>query len=215
MAETQTRLPPGVVRGEDALTRCFWCAGDPLYRDYHDREWGFPIADDQRLFEKIALEGFQAGLSWLTILRKRENFRRAFHGFAIEKVARMGARDVTRLLGDAGIIRHRGKIESAIHNAKQTLRLVERHGSLASFVWRFEPPAQERPRRLTRSAVVKLTETPTSRALSKALRDEGFGFVGPTTMYAFMQAMGLVNDHLEGCAAREPALAGRARFRAP
>ena len=120
-----------------------------------------------------------------------------------------------RLLGDAGIVRHRAKIESAIHNAKQALRLVERHGSLARFVWRFEPPAKERPRRLTRAAVVKLTETPTSRALSKALRDEGFRFVGPTTMYAFMQAMGLVNDHLEGCAARERALAGRARFRAP
>ena len=126
--------------------RCFWCAGDPLYRSYHDREWGFPVTDDQRLFEKIALEGFQAGLSWLTILRKRENFRRAFHGFAIERVAKMGARDVTRLLGDAGIVRHRGKIESAIHNAKQSMTLIERHGSLASFVWRFDPPVKERPR---------------------------------------------------------------------
>jgi DNA-3-methyladenine glycosylase I len=215
MAGAKSRLPPGVVRGEDEVTRCFWCAGDPLYRAYHDREWGFPLDDDQRLFEKIALEGFQAGLSWLTILRKRENFRRAFHGFAIEKVARMGGRDVARLLGDAGIVRHRAKIESAIHNAKQALRLVERHGSLARFVWRFEPPAKERPRRLTRAAVVKLTETPASRALSKALRDEGFRFVGPTTMYAFMQAMGLVNDHLEGCATRERALTGRARFRVP
>jgi DNA-3-methyladenine glycosylase I len=209
------RLPAGVVRGDDDVTRCFWCAGDPLYRSYHDREWGFPLADDQRLFEKIALEGFQAGLSWLTILRKRENFRRAFRGFAIEEVARMGARDVARLLGDAGIIRHRAKIESAIHNAKRALRLIDRHGSLASFVWRFEPPAKERPRRLTRAAVVKLTETPTSQAISKALRAEGFTFVGPTTMYAFMQAMGLVNDHLEGCAAREHALTGRARFQRP
>ena len=209
------RLPAGVVRGDDDVARCFWCAGDPLYRAYHDREWGFPVADDQRLFEKIALEGFQAGLSWLTILRKRENFRRAFHGFAIERVARMGARDVTRLLGDAGIVRHRAKLEAAIHNAKQTARMIDRHGSLASFVWRFEPPAHERPRRLTRAAVVKLTETPTSRALSKQLRTEGFTFVGATTMYAFMQAMGLVNDHLEGCAARERALTGRAGFRAP
>jgi DNA-3-methyladenine glycosylase I len=209
------RLAAGVVRGDDDVTRCFWCAGDPLYRAYHDREWGFPLADDQRLFEKIALEGFQAGLSWLTILRKRENFRRAFRGFAVEKVARMGARDVARLLGDAGIVRHRAKIESAIHNAKQALKLIERHGSLANFVWRFEPPAKERPRRVTKAAVVKLTETETSRALSKALRAEGFTFVGPTTMYAFMQAMGLVNDHLEGCAARERALTGRANFRRP
>ena len=209
------RLPRGVLRCDDDVARCFWCTGDPLYRSYHDREWGFPVADDQRLFEKIALEGFQAGLSWLTILRKRENFRRAFHGFAIAKVARMGARDVARLLRDAGIVRHRAKLEAAIHNAKQTLRLVERHGSLAAFVWRFEPPARERPRRLTRAAVVKLAETPTSHALSKALRGEGFVFVGPTTMYAFMQAMGLVNDHLEGCAARERALTGRMRFRPP
>ena len=209
------RLAAGVVRGDDDVTRCFWCAGDPLYRAYHDREWGFPLADDQRLFEKIALEGFQAGLSWLTILRKRENFRRAFRGFAVEKVARMGARDVARLLGDAGIVRHRAKLESAIHNARQALKLIERHGSLASFVWRFEPPAKERPRRVTKAAVVKLTETETSRALSKALRAEGFTFVGPTTMYAFMQAMGLVNDHLEGCAARERALTGRANFRRP
>jgi DNA-3-methyladenine glycosylase I len=204
-----------VLRGEDQVPRCFWCAGDPLYRIYHDREWGFPVADDQRLFEKIALEGFQAGLSWLTILRKRENFRRAFHGFEIERVARMGARDVGRLLGDPGIVRHRAKLEAAIHNAKQSARLIERYGSLAGFVWRFEPPPRERPRRLTRGAVVKLTETPTSRALAKELRAHGFCFIGPTTAYAFMQAMGLVNDHLEGCAARERALAGRARFRRP
>jgi DNA-3-methyladenine glycosylase I len=210
-----TRLPAGVLRGDDGVARCFWCASDPLYRRYHDREWGFPVTNDQRLFEKIALEGFQAGLSWLTILRKRENFRSAFHGFAIEKVAGMGARDVTRLLGDAGIVRHRGKIEAALQNARRCVELIERHGSLAAFVWRFEPPARERPRRLTRASLIKLTETPTSRALSKALRSEGFGFVGPTTMYAFMQAMGLVNDHLEGCATREPALARRARLRLP
>ena len=208
-----TRLPAGVARGADGVARCFWCAGDPLYRAYHDREWGFPVADDRRLFEKIALEGFQAGLSWLTILRKRENFRRAFHGFAIERVARMGARDVARLLRDPGIVRHRAKIEAAIHNARQSVCVIDRHGSLASFVWRFEPPAHERPRRLTRTAVVKLTETPTSRALAKELRVHGFRFVGPTTAYAFMQAMGLVNDHLEGCDARVRALAARRRFR--
>jgi DNA-3-methyladenine glycosylase I len=204
-----------VVRGDDGVARCFWCAGDALYRSYHDREWGFPVADDRRLFEKIALEGFQAGLSWLTILRKREDFRRVFHGFAIERVARMGARDVARLLRDPGIVRHRAKIEAAIHNARQCARVIESHGSLAGLVWGFEPPARERPRRLTRAAVVRLTETPTSRALAKELRARGFRFIGPTTAYAFMQAMGLVNDHLEGCAAREPALAARARFRPP
>jgi DNA-3-methyladenine glycosylase I len=210
-----SRVPHGVVRCDDGVARCFWCVGDAGYRSYHDAEWGFPVADDRRLFEKIALEGFQAGLSWLTILRKREHFRAVFHGFAIERVARMGARDVARLLADPGIIRHRGKIEAAIQNARQCEKLVEKHGSLARFVWRFDPPARERPRRITRAAVVKLTETPTSRALSKALRDEGFRFVGPTTMYAFMQAMGLVNDHLEGCAARDRALTGRERFRLP
>jgi DNA-3-methyladenine glycosylase I len=203
------------VRGDDDVARCDWCGDDPLYRRYHDREWGFPVTDDQRLFEKIALEGFQAGLSWLTILRKRENFRRAFHDFTIERVARMGARDVRRLLGDAGIVRHRGKIEATLQNARRSLDLIERHGSLAAFVWRFEPPARERPRRLNRAALRKLTETPSSRALSKALRAEGFAFVGPTTMYAFMQAMGLVNDHLEGCAARERVSARRARLRVP
>jgi len=215
MTGSAPRLRPGIVRGDDGALRCFWCAGDPLYRAYHDREWGFPVADDQRLFEKIALEGFQAGLSWLTILRKRENFRRAFHGFEIERVARMGARDVTRLLRDAGIVRHRAKIEAAIHNAKQSVRVIDRHGSLASFVWRFQPPASERPRKLTRAAVVKLTETPTSRALSKELRAHGFQFIGPTTAYAFMQAMGLVNDHLEGCESRPRASIARASFRLP
>ena len=210
-----TRLPPGVLRGADGMPRCFWCAGDALYRSYHDGEWGFPVADDRRLFEKLALEGFQAGLSWLTILRKREDFRRVFHGFAIERVARMGARDVARLLRDPGIVRHRAKIEAALHNARQCVRLSDAHGSLAAFVWRFEPPARERPRRLTRAAVVRLTETPTSRALARELRAHGFRFIGPTTAYAFMQAMGLVNDHLEGCAARERALTGRTNFRAP
>jgi DNA-3-methyladenine glycosylase I len=197
------------------VPRCFWCAGNALYRSYHDGEWGFPVADDQRLFEKIALEGFQTGLSWLTILRKRQRFRRVFRGFEIERVARMGARDVARLLRDPGIVRHRAKIEAAIHNARRSLRVIEAYGSLAGFVWRFEPPARERPHRLTRAAVVKLTETPTSRALSEELRAHGFRFIGPTTAYAFMQAMGLVNDHLEGCAAREAAVAERARFRPP
>jgi len=211
------RLPPGVVSGDDGVARCFWCGSDPLYRGYHDREWGFPVADDVRLFEKLCLEGFQSGLSWLTILRKRENFRRAFRGFEIEAVARMGARDVARLLGDAGIVRHRGKIEAALANARAAARVADEFGSLARYVWRFEPAAdgKSRPRRVTRAALRRLTESDESRALSKDLRARGFRFVGPTTAYAFMQAMGLVNDHLEGCATRERALSGRARFRTP
>jgi DNA-3-methyladenine glycosylase I len=205
------------VSGDDGAARCFWCVGDADYRAYHDREWGFPVADDVRLFEKLCLEGFQAGLSWLTILRKRESFRRAFRGFEIEAVARMGARDVARLLGDAGIVRHRGKIEAALANARAATRVADEFGSLARYVWRFEPApeSRSRPRRVTRAALRRLTESGESRALSKDLRARGFRFVGPTTAYAFMQAMGLVNDHLEGCATRERALSGRARFRRP
>jgi DNA-3-methyladenine glycosylase I len=197
------------------MTRCFWCAGDPLYETYHDREWGFPVRDDVRLFEKICLEGFQAGLSWITVLRKREAFRRAFHGFDPERVARMTKRDVARLLGDASIIRHRAKLESAVNNAKRALELIEERGSLAAHLWSFEPDASERPARITWPALGRLTESPASRALSKDLRRRGFRFVGPTTMYAMMQALGLVNDHLEGCPARERASAARARFRVP
>src|SRR5262245_37801287 len=211
------RLPPGVLRGDDGVAHCAWCGRDALYRDYHDREWGFPVSDDVRLFEKLCLEGFQSGLSWLTILRKRENFRRAFRGFEIESVARMGARDVKRLLGDAGIVRHRGKIEAALANARAATRVADEFGSLARYVWRFEPAdgGRSRPRRVTRAALRRLTESAESRALSKDLRARGFRFVGPTTAYAFMQAMGLVNDHLEGCAARERALGARGRFRSP
>ena len=175
-------MTAGITVGEDGAARCFWCVGDAGYRAYHDGEWGFPSADDRHLFEKICLEGFQAGLSWLTILRKREAFRRAFAGFEMAKVARFDARRVEKLLGDPGIVRHRAKIESAIHNAKRALELVDEAGSLAAFFWRFEPGPKERPRRMTRAAVVKLTETPTSQALSKELRRRGFTFVGPTTM---------------------------------
>jgi len=207
------RLPAGVVRGDDGVARCAWSGADPLYRAYHDREWGLPVADDDRLFEKLCLEGFQAGLSWITILRKRENFRRAFRGFAIEKVARMGGRDVERLLRDPGIVRHRGKIEAALANARAAARLRGEYGSLAAYVWRFEPGAAKRPRRVTRAALARLAESEASRALSRDLRARGWRFVGPTTVYAFMQAMGLVNDHLEGCAAREAASRARARFR--
>jgi len=203
----------GLIRGDDAKSRCYWGAADPLYRAYHDTEWGVPVGDDTRLFEKICLEGFQAGLSWLTILRKRENFRRAFLGFDIQRVARMNRRSVERLLGDAGIVRHRGKIESTIHNARRTLEVIDERGSFAAYLWQFEPPARDRPQRFTRATLARLTETPASRALSADLRARGFSFVGPTTMYALMQAMGLVNDHLDGCVARPLALAARRKFR--
>ena len=209
------RLPRGLLRGQDGVVRCFWAGGEALYLRYHDREWGFPVADDRRLFEKICLEGFQAGLSWLTILKKRENFRAAFDRFDRERVARYGARDVARLLKDAGIVRHRGKIESTINNARRARELAREHGSLAAFFWRHEPAAADRPRRLTLAALRRMALTPASTRLSKELKACGFSFVGPTTVYAFMQAMGLVNDHLEGCAIRERAERARARFRRP
>jgi DNA-3-methyladenine glycosylase I len=183
----------------DKVTRCWWAGDDPLYQRYHDDEWGRPVTDDRRLFEKICLEGFQSGLSWITILRKRENFRAAFAGFDFERVARFGARDVTRLLKDAGIIRHRGKIESAINNAKRAIELRDEFGSLARYFWQWEPDAGSRPKRLTKAALMQLARTPQSAALSKDLKTRGWTFVGPTTVYAFMQAMGMVNDHLEGC----------------
>ena len=207
-------LPEGLVRNEDGVTRCWWAGGDHLeYRTYHDVEWGMPVTDDVRLFEKLSLEGFQAGLSWLTILRKRAGFRRAFAGFDYAQVARFGARDVERLLGDASIVRHRGKLESTINNARRMLELVEAEGSLAAFVWRFEPDADARPPALTRDAL--LAQTDASRALAKELKRRGWSFVGPTTVYAFMQAMGLVNDHLEGCDARARVEAARAALTRP
>jgi DNA-3-methyladenine glycosylase I len=184
------------------VVRCWWCGTDPLYVAYHDHEWGRPVTDDTRLFEKVCLEGFQAGLSWLTILRKRENFRRAFRGFDIEAVARFSAKDVHRLLQDPGIVRHRGKIESAINNARQAARLQDEEGSLSDYFWRWQPEASSRPRRMTRDVLMGMATTPESTALSKDLRTRGWTFVGPTTIYAFMQAMGLVNDHVEECAFR-------------
>lgn len=191
-----------LLTGTDGRQRCWWPGDDPLYVKYHDQEWGRPVTDDRRLFEKICLEGFQSGLSWLTILRKRENFRQAFCGFDPEAVARFGARDVARLLADAGIVRHRGKIESTINNARRALELKEECGSLAAYFWRFEPAAADRPKRLTRDALRAMATTPASIALSKDLRRRGWTFVGPTTAYAFMQAMGLVNDHIAGCFVR-------------
>jgi DNA-3-methyladenine glycosylase I len=198
-----------------APERCPWCAGDALYEAYHDHEWGFPVADDRRLFEKICLEGFQSGLSWLTILRKREAFRRAFAGFDPEAVAAFGPADVERLLADAGIVRHRGKIVSAIGNARRALDLTAEAGSLAAFFWRHEPAPTARPPEVTWEVLGTMSTTPASHALSKELKRRGWTFVGPTTVYAFMQAMGLVNDHLETCATRREAEAARARFVRP
>lgn len=191
----------------DGQPRCRWCTTAPDYLAYHDTEWGFPVADDQRLFEKISLEGFQSGLSWRTILAKRENFRRAFHRFDFDRVARFTERDVERLLQDEGIVRHRGKIEAVIHNARCAQELVAREGSLAAFFWRYEeaPPAQPQT----------ASTSPHSIALSKELKKQGWKFVGPTTVYAFMQAMGLVNDHASDCVIRTRVAQSRAAFRKP
>jgi DNA-3-methyladenine glycosylase I len=209
------RSTAGLVRHADGVTRCWWPGEDPLYLRYHDREWGSPVTNDRRLFEKICLEGFQSGLSWLTILRKRQNFRDVFADFDIDRVARFGARDVTRLLKDEGIVRHRGKIESTINNAKRAAALRGEFGSLASYFWRWEPEPRSRPRRLTRDVLMQLARTPESAALSKDLKRRGWTFVGPTTVYAFMQAMGLVNDHLDGCASRIPVEDARTALRRP
>ena len=200
----------GLVEGEDGRLRCSWHGGHADYLAYHDREWGHPVVDDKRLFEKIVLEGFQSGLSWLTILRKRENFRKAFAGFDFNRIAKFGGKDVERLLADPGIVRHRGKIESTINNARRVLELKKEFGSLAAYVWAYEPQANEgRPKKLTREAARAMTTSAASVAMSKDLKKRGWSFVGPTTVYAFMQAMGLVNDHLEGCASREKASALR------
>jgi DNA-3-methyladenine glycosylase I len=205
----------GLAIGEDGVARCFWGDSTDEYRSYHDTEWGFPVADDRRLFEKLCLEGFQSGLSWLTILRKREAFRQAFAGFDFEAVARFDERDVERLLGDTGIVRHRGKIEAAVNNAQRAVELVEAEGSLAAYVWRFEPDPATRPSPVTWAAIREMATTTESMAMAKDLKKRGWRFVGPTTVYAFMQAMGLVNDHVEGCHAREPVGAARGAFVRP
>jgi len=193
-----TTTRPGLFKGDDGALRCTWCQATPAYQHYHDHEWGRPVTDDRRLFEKLCLEGFQAGLSWLTILNKREAFRAAFANFDAERVARYGARDVTRLLGDAGIVRHRGKIESTINNAQRVLELRAEFGTLSDYVWqRYGPAPGSRPKRISFGAIP--ATSPESVALSKDLKKRGWTFVGPTTMYAFMQAMGLVNDHVDGC----------------
>ena len=205
----------GVAIGSDGRPRCWWPGDDDLYRRYHDEEWGRPVGDDRRLFEKLCLEGFQSGLSWLTILRKRENFRRAFAGFDPETIARFDEQDTDRLLTDPGIVRHRGKIEAVLTNARRCLELIEKEGSLARFVWRFEPDGATRPARITKTAVCAMSTTKESTALSKELRKRGWAFVGPTTAYAFMQSMGLVNDHMEGCWVREAVEKERAAFVRP
>ena len=197
------------IPGPDGRPRCHWCVATPDYLQYHDHEWGFPVGEDRRLFEKLCLEGFQSGLSWRTILAKRDNFRAAFENFEPAKMARFTEKDVERLLQDAGIVRHRGKIEAVINNAKRALELVEKEGSLAAYVWRFEPRPEDlcKPQTASTSAI--------SIALSKDLKKRGWSFVGPTTVYAFMQAMGLFNDHAEGCAIRAEADKARKAFTKP
>lgn len=185
-----------------AIARCAWVDGSALYAAYHDHEWGRPVTDDVRLFEKLSLEGFQAGLSWITILRKREHFRAAFDGFDVQRVAGYGDADVARLLGDAGIVRHRGKIEAVIGNAGRAIELQREFGSLARYAWQYRVDTRGRPARLTPEVLRGYTTSPESVALSKDLKRRGWAFVGPTTMYAFMQAMGLVNDHQHDCAVR-------------
>ncbi|MDA7964172.1 DNA-3-methyladenine glycosylase I [Ruegeria sp.] len=195
------------IPGPDGQPRCTWCQSAPEFFDYHDQEWGYPVGEDQRLFEKLCLESFQSGLSWRTILNKRENFRRAFCEFDFNKMAMFSEADVTRLLGDAGIIRHRGKIEAVINNAHRVQELIAVEGSLAAYVWRYEPE--------TPSAPQTMTTSPESVAMSKDLKKRGWKFVGPTTLFAFMQAMGLINDHAEGCIGREKAAQLRRQFTKP
>src|SRR5262245_39499597 len=195
--------------GPDGKARCHWCGSAPEFLDYHDTEWGFPVGDDHRLFEKLSLEGFQSGLSWRTILAKRENFRAAFHDFDFDRIARFTQRDLDRLLKDDGIVRHRGKIEAVINNARQAQTRVKREGSLAAFIWHYEPGVKLLAKPQTASTSAE------SFALSKALKKQGWKFVGPTTVYAFMQAMGLINDHVEDCVIRAKVERARRSFKRP
>ena len=197
------------IKGADGKHRCSWSDAAPEFLDYHDTEWGFPVKDDQRLFEKLSLEGFQSGLSWRTILAKRENFRRAFRQFDFDKIARFTQRDLNRLLKDEGIVRHRGKIEAVINNAKRARELVQQEGSLAAYIWRYEPD----PKQLGKPQTASTSEA--SVALSKDLKKRGWKFVGPTTAYAFMQAMGLINDHVEKCVIRPQVERARKKFKRP
>jgi DNA-3-methyladenine glycosylase I len=205
----------GITVGEDGVARCWWCGEDPLYRRYHDLEWGRPVSEDRRLFEKLCLEGFQAGLSWLTILRKREHFRSAFKDFDIEAVARFGASSVDRLLADAGIVRNRAKIQATINNARRCTELTDEFGSLAAYVWQFEPDARSRPTVLDQATLLQISTSAEAKAMSKDLRRRGWSFVGPTTVYSFMEAMGLVDDHLDRCEVRAEVEAERRGFQRP
>jgi DNA-3-methyladenine glycosylase I len=195
------------ILGPDGKSRCRWCSAAPEFLGYHDTEWGFPVSDDRRLFEKLSLEGFQSGLSWRTILAKRETLRAAFHGFDFDRIARFTERDIDRLLKDEGIVRHRGKIEAIVNNARRAQELVNREGSLAAFIWRYEPDTEQftKPQTASTSAA--------SIALSKDLKKQGWKFVGPTTVYAFMQAIGLINDHVEGCVIRVEVKRAREKFK--
>jgi len=197
------------IVGPDGKSRCRWCGAAPEFLVYHDTEWGYPGGDDHRLFEKLSLEGFQSGLSWRTILAKRENFRAAFHDFDFDRIARFTQRDVNRLLKDDGIVRHRGKIEAVINNARQVRKLVKKEGSLAAFLWRYEPEPSQLAKPQTASTSVHAI------ALSKELKKQGWKFVGPTTVYAFMQAMGLINDHVADCIIRDKVERARKNFRRP
>ena len=200
---------PNPVPGPDGKMRCSWSIVTPEYVRYHDTEWGFPVVDDRRLFEKICLEGFQSGLSWRTILAKREDFRRVFHGFNYDRVATFKEKDVERLLQDASIIRHRGKIEATINNAKRTQEMIKSEGSLAVYFWSFEPDEE------TLSPPQTITTSPESIAISKDLKKRGWKFVGPTTVFAFIQAMGLINDHVGGCVTREKVETARKKLKRP
>jgi DNA-3-methyladenine glycosylase I len=213
-------MPLSLIYHCDGVHRCSWCGQGDAFADYihyHDNEWGMPVADERRLFEKITLEGFQAGLSWITVLRKREHFRKVFQGFDFEKVARFTDKDIDRLVMDVGIIRHRGKIVSAINNAQRVCEMIDRQGTgaLARLVWAHEPAAHSRPSKITPEVASTLTQSPESVQLSKTLKKLGFSFVGPTTMYAFMQSMGVVNDHLHGCQHRSLIDAARSAFHRP
>ena len=205
----------GLIEGDDGRLRCWWHGNDPAYRAYHDEEWGHPVTDDRRLFEKLCLEGFQSGLSWLTILRKRENFRQAFQGFDFHILRGFGEEDVARLMQDRGIVRHRGKIRSVINNAARAVELVDEAGSLAAYFWGQEPTDAMRPARIDRKTILTLGKTDRSTSISKDLKKRGWSFIGPTTVYAFMQAMGLVNDHVEGCCMRDIVEAERADLARP
>ena len=197
------KIDNGLLTDTFKITRCAWCGADTDYQRYHDTEWGVPIVNDQILFQKICLEGFQAGLSWLTVLRKRDNFRETFDNFDFKKISQYRDKDISRCLANPGIIRHRGKIESTINNAKKAIELVNEFGSLASFFWSFEPGMKNRPEKLTFAVASQITMSTESIALSKALKKRGWTFVGPTICYSFMQAMGIVNDHVLGCSRRD------------